>query len=641
MTLPLQDDDALAPLVRLIARLRPEDADHGEIATEAVRLAAEHLRESPAEAEAVRAALAAGLASARQEVFYAESGVRSALGFWLELTQRLGHRFLPPVTDPRALQAVLARLFDRADDHVWVAAVPDEDWLALLTAIGLPGGRPVGAQLRALLDACRVLSYRLAGTALDRELLHAEPALEEFESPFLAQNARLLPVLAACRDAGQGPAHDDIRELEVLLDQCTRAIERVRRRGRENGVSIRLTYLLARMQQIIQRLAQLMAVLVAADARAPAVCLFKALLQAEQTGHRLLPFIADNVALVARNITESASRHGEHYIAATRSEWWQMAASAAGGGVIIAVMALIKMRLALLHLPPLTEALAYSLNYGLGFVLIHLLGFTVATKQPAMTAAAIAATVEESRPRELDRLSSLVQCVTRTQFVAVLGNVGVALPLACLIAAVWPALFGTPVAPPAKLAGLLQDIHPLQSAALLYAAVAGLGLFLSGLVSGFFDNKARYHHLANRVAHAPRLVGLLGEARAARVGVYLDTHIGAVLGNLFFGFYLGMAGAVSVLTGLPIDIRHVAFSSANLGTAVTGLGLEATREILPWAVAGVIGIALVNLLVSFSLALYVAMKSRRLGAQQMLRLGQRVLREFLRRPFDFVRPPVL
>jgi site-specific recombinase len=637
----MQDDDPLAPLVHLIARLRPEDADHGEIATEAVRLAAERLRDSPAEAEAVRAALEAGLASARQEVFYAESGVRSALGFWLELTQRLGHRVLPPVIDPRALQAVLARLFDQADDHLWVAAVPDEDWLALLAAIGVSGGRPEDARLRALLDACRVLSYRLAGAALDRELLHAEPALEAFESPFLAQNARLQPVLAACRDAGEGPAQDDIREVDVLLDQCTRAIERVRRRGRENGVSIRLTYLLARMQQIIQRLEQLMTVLVAADARAPAVRLFKALLRAEQTGHRLLPFVADNVALVARNITESASRHGEHYIAATRSEWWQMARSAAGGGVIIAVMALIKMRLALLHLPPLTEALAYSLNYGLGFVLIHLLGFTVATKQPAMTAAAIAATVEESRPRELDRLSSLVQCVTRTQCIAVLGNVGLALPLACLIAAVWPALFGTPVAPPAKLAGLLQDIHPLQSAALLYAAVAGLGLFLSGLVSGFFDNKARYHHLANRVAQAPHLRRLLGEARAARLGAYLDIHIGAVLGNLFFGFYLGMAGAVSVLTGLPIDIRHVAFSSANLGTAVTSLGLDATRQILPWAVVGVIGIALVNLLVSFSLALYVAMKSRRLGAQQMLRLGQRVLREFLRRPFDFVRPPLM
>jgi site-specific recombinase len=37
-----------------------------------------------------------------------------------------------------------------------------------------------------------------------------------------------------------------------------------------------------------------------------------------------------------------------------------------------------------------------SLNYGLGFVLIHILHFTVATKQPAMTAARLAAAIEES-----------------------------------------------------------------------------------------------------------------------------------------------------------------------------------------------------------------------------------------------------
>ena len=231
-----------------------------------------------------------------------------------------------------------------------------------------------------------------------------------------------------------------------------------------------------------------------------------------------------------------------------------------------------------------------------------------------------------------------MQNVTRTQFVAVLGNVGFALPLACLIAALWPLLFATPLAPPEKIASLLHDIHPTHSAALLFAAVAGVGLFLSGLVSGYFDNRVRYRHLAPRIAQAP-LFRWLGAARAARLGNYLDIHIGAILGNLFFGFYLGMAGAVSVLTGLPIDIRHVAFSSANLGTAVTTLGFEATHEILPWAISGVLAIALINLFVSFSLALYVAMKSRRLGAQYMLLLGGHVLRRFLRHPLSFVSPP--
>jgi site-specific recombinase len=44
-----------------------------------------------------------------------------------------------------------------------------------------------------------------------------------------------------------------------------------------------------------------------------------------------------------------------------------MAKSAAGGGIVIALMALFKIKLALLHLPPLTEGIAFGLNYGLGF----------------------------------------------------------------------------------------------------------------------------------------------------------------------------------------------------------------------------------------------------------------------------------
>lgn len=631
--------NAMTSLSALLGRIRPADpADHGA-ASSALRVEIQRLQSHPEEAQALREALAALLGEGHQTAFYTETGVRSALGFWLELSQRLSHRLLPPVLDTRRLRCVMAKVFDHPQDHLWVETVSDDEWVALLHAIGFSGGLThAGGKLVSVLDAIRVLSYRLAGTALDRELLHAEPALEEFESPFLAQNARLVPALERVREGGAMLSAEEVAEVEVLLDQCRRTIDRVRRKAQENGISIRLTYQLARMEQLISRLCKLLEILLAENCLQSAVQLFKTLLRAEQTDHRVLPFIADNIALVARNITDCASRHGEHYIALDRAEWWGMARSAAGGGIVIALMALVKLRLALLHLPPLTEALAYSLNYGLGFVLIHLLGLTVATKQPAMTAASIAATVEEANPRELARLSGLVQSVTRTQFIAVLGNVGLALPVACLIAFAWPKLFGTTVAPAEKLAGLLHDIHPGRSGALLFAAVAGVGLFLSGLVSGFFDNKARYHHLASRLAHAP-LLRVFGSRRAARFGAYLDTHIGAILGNLFFGFYLGMTGAISALTGIPIDIRHVAFSSANLGTALTSLGFEASREILPWAIAGVLGIALVNLVVSFLLALYVAMKSRRLGAQQMLRLGQRVLHEFVARPLSFISPP--
>jgi site-specific recombinase len=60
---------------------------------------------------------------------------------------------------------------------------------------------------------------------------------------------------------------------------------------------------------------------------------------------------------------------------------------------------------------------------------------------------------------------------------------------------------------------------------------------------------------------------------------------------------------------------------------------------LPAAVVGVIGIALVNLVVSFALALYVAMQSRRQGASQILRLSMLLLRRFIRQPWTFFSPP--
>jgi len=625
---------AIARLKALVDRLRPPAAQDAE---QRVRAEAARLGTRPDEAAALGEALRSLLALPRQGAFYAETGVTSAQGFWLELAQRLRERLLPPLRDESRLRSILHLLFADRDDHLWVTAVADDAWLELVAALGLKkiGG---GTAYASLLEAARMLSYRIAGVGLDRELLHAEPDLEHHESPFLAQNAALLPLLERARSGGGIPDADEIRHIDVLLDQCDAALDGVRRKARENGISIRLTYLLARLRQLIDRLRLLLDFAVVDDRRRHAVVVLKTLLASEQTSDEMGEFITGNVSLLARNVTDHASRHGEHYVAEDRAEWRAMAKSAAGGGIVIALMALFKIKLALLHLPPLTEGIAFGLNYGLGFALIHLLGFTVATKQPAMTAASIAATLEEARPKELERLADFAQNVVRTQFVAVLGNVGLALPVAALIAALWLPLLGEIPAPEEKLQKMLHEVHPLASGALFFAAVAGVGLFLSGLVSGYFDNKARYHRLGPRIAAAPRLAWL-GAERATRLGNYLDAHYGAILGNLFFGMYLGLVGAVGGLTGLPIDIRHVAFSSANLGTALAALGPRAVAEILPWAIVGILGIALVNLVVSFSLALYVALQSRRVGSAQILRLGMVLLRRLAQNPLAFVAPP--
>ncbi len=625
-------------IIALVDRLRPASADDVAGAERNIWGEIARLNKFPNEAALLAEDLQALISLPHQSAFYAETGIRSALGFWLELIQRLGQRLLPPPPDnDQLLDDILRQVFPVSSDHEWVYAVSNATWLELGLAMGLVKLDQAPAMANVY-EAVRVVSYRISGTALDRELLRAEPALERHESPFLAQNAMLVPILERARSGGDDLSQDEVRNTDVLLDQCATVLARVRRKAGENGISIRLTYLLARLNQLIFRLRELLDLIVAMNRADHAVALLKSLVTAVQTGHHIKGFVGESVSLMARNITDHASRHGELYIAEDRSAWWAMARSAAGGGIIIGVMAMLKIRLSLLHLPPLTEGIAYGLNYGIGFVLIHLLGFTVATKQPAMTAAAIAATLEEARPRELERLGDLAQNVVRTQFVAVLGNIGLALPVACLITFTWPMLFGTPVASSEKAIHLLHELDPLHSGALFFAAVAGVGLFLSGLVSGYFDNKARYHRLSSRIGNAPALKWL-GENRASRLGLYLDTHYGAILGNLFFGMYLGIVGVLGVLTGLPVDIRHVAFSSANLGMALTTTGISNAIDLLPWAIAGVFGIALVNLVVSFTLALYVAMKSRNLGIRDVLQLATLLLRRFVNHPLGFLTPP--
>lgn len=170
--------------------------------------------------------------------------------------------------------------------------------------------------------------------------------------------------------------------------------------------------------------------------------------------------------LLARQIVEQGGRAGEHYVTVTAPEYFSMLRSAMGAGLIVAVMALVKILLLGLQLPPLIEATAVCLNYGLGFMMVHVLHFTIATKQPAMTAQTIAATIDEetnSGRRNLSKLETLVVDVMRSQFVAIVGNMVMAFPAAYLLAWLWLGLFDEHVVSSLKAGYLLHELHPWTS----------------------------------------------------------------------------------------------------------------------------------------------------------------------------------
>jgi site-specific recombinase len=146
--------------------------------------------------------------------------------------------------------------------------------------------------------------------------------------------------------------------------------------------------------------------------------------------------LTTNSELIALQVTENASKTGEHYVSTDKQGFFGMYKSAAGAGVIIATMATLKILSARLIMAPFMHAFVYSMNYALGFMLIHVLHFTVATKQPAMTAAALrqhCTTSQRFKTAQIAELAALIINIIRTQFIAILGNISIAIPVAAFI----------------------------------------------------------------------------------------------------------------------------------------------------------------------------------------------------------------
>jgi len=684
------NSDNIDHLVALIKTLRPSKPELGQQAAENVRVLVQLLHGEPAQASALRHYILRLFSTRRQISLYTDTGILPNAGFFTELFQRLSFRVLPPALDENYLRDCLDRLLPVETDYLWINAVPASDWLSLFDLLSQAAPYTDAENNAAsdaverhktvgeLLEAIQTLSYRISAMGLEPALLRLYPSIDEFESPFLMQNVELhlylnsyrqhLAAADAASDASDLPAVEDARHLSVMLDQCETIVLKIRKNALRMGSSVSLTYLLVRLEQSIARLRKLLSLVDVGPAeiapagqtpdqnqaeaeaeaetrqlakRSQALALGQELIEGHNRKYAVRELFADNINLLARNVTENASRTGEHYIAEDRAEYGAMFRSASGAGLIIGFMSLLKTLASYLRAAPLVEAFLFSMNYSLGFMLIHVLHFTVATKQPAMTASRIASGLQsrDGRNIDLDSLVELIVKVIRTQFIAVVGNLLLAFPVAYLIALAYHALFGHHLVSPDKAGHLLHDIDPFASLALFHAAIAGVCLFLAGLISGYYDNKALYTHIAQRVARAHWLRKLMGQQRLARFGEYLEGNLGGLMGNFYFGILLGTIGTIGFMLGLPIDIRHITFSATSFATALVGLDNQMGWHTALISVIGVLAIGTVNLWVSFSLALFVAMRARQVRFRHGITLAKAVFTRFRKGPKDFFMPP--
>lgn len=644
--------DPLELCRRLIGVLRPQNRrDSGS--TERYRTMLRALETDAELRQAFRAHIVQFIASRRLKTFFTDSGILPGTGFFSEWWRILGHHILPEAHDERQLKDCLHIIYERADDWRWMEEIPEEDsqrfWALIAPAEELRSIDWHGIQDQ-MLDSVLLLSHRVSGLGIDAELMRASPDFDDHTPRFIALSAEALDFVNAFRTALDDPeqAADDGSQLLVIAAQCQDTLQRIRKRALTVGTSLHLSYILTRSEQSLERLHELVAILTGSQQATSHAEAIDALAEfariaflAENRRNSLGFYMTQLSRLLAVRVTENAARSGEHYICETASDYRQMWRSAAGAGVLIAGMAMLKIFTAGLHAPLFVEAFLFSMIYGLGFVSIFLLGMTVATKQPAMTAQTLASLLGDLKPTrsaDLERLVDVVAAVTRSQLAAIAGNVMVALPVAIALGIALSHWLGSPPISPDKGARLIADLDPL-SWALPHAAIAGFFLFLSGLISGYFDNKAAYADIGKRIGCLPRLRRLIGRERAGRLGGYIQDRLGGIMGNFLFGCMLGSTGVIGTILGLPLDIRHIAFSSANLGYALIGFEFAMPAKVFLWAALGIAAIGFTNLAVSFGLALRTALGARRIRFEHWGPLLSAIWLRFRQQPRSFLLPP--
>ncbi len=641
-------DDPVEILKMIIDWLRPSPSENSNSVIVKIKLLEKMLNSNPDADEALGLILRNWLAKANYFLAFAVFGLFSRKGFFRELVNRVYEYINPAPLDRNSLSDALCIIFEKEKDFNWVNSLPEESWLYLFKILWnqKPGEETkiLSKIISELLYALEILAIWVAGEELEKDLVRIDPSIVNHDTVFVALQRE---ISSYCRNyeawfAGDTRDFEDDSHARVLLEQCILAVKNFRKKAVTRGTSISLSYLLERLDQTFGRINKILDLLNPKSAeisKNTAVGFFKEIVNASKERHSARTLVKQNVRLLSISITENTSDHGEHYITKNRKDYLQMFLSGAGGGVLIAIMALIKINITKLGLNLFPETVLVSLNYGIGFMIIHIMHFTVATKQPAMTASKFAQALqqEEHGGANPKTLAGLLIQVSRSQFIAILGNVSVALLVSFSLGLFFIHFMDTSLVTDKKSQYLLYELRPIASWAIFHAAIAGVWLFVSGLAAGFFDNRAAYLRLGERLKYHPLLKRIMPFSIREKLGNFMDENYGALAGNFIFGVLLGATSYIGYLLNVSLGIRHVAFSSANFGYAVS-LNIPEFDEIILYLFY-IFLIASLNLWVSFVLALYVALRSRNLKVTSFSKIMKAFGEEVRKKPLSLVFPP--
>lgn len=582
----------------------------------------------------VQATLQKTLREAVGPELFCATGLPHEPAFFSELGERVVKSVLPKPPGQMDLSTLFTAMFPEPADADWLLGL-DHKTLSRIWKLCADDG--IAHSYRQQIDeALTYLVNMIVSVGISPDFRQRlEPRMPLQATPFMALRRELEKYLMAAPDDEAA-----LRSVRMLIAVCQAQTDRIYAHLDEYGVSVGLVYRIERMRAQLARMTRLIdlrSVPATVQTGAQVQALLIDLIDAHHHRSSVKGLVSRSFSLLARKMVERNADHGEQYIARDRSEYGAMLKSACRGGAVAAAAVLVKNGLA--GGARFFDGVFASLGYAGSFMTISAAGGTLAAKQPAVTAPALASKMHSLDTIEgLRKLLSEIAALLRSQAAAVFGNLLTVIPVMALISLAMSLISGKPLMDAGQAHASLRSLSAFGPTP-LFAALTGLLLWGSSVAAGFADNWFALRKLRDALAHHRRLVHALGAARAQRWADWLERHVAGIAGNVSLALLLGMTPVLAQFFGLPLDIRHITLSAGTLTTSACSLGWGALASTEFWlAAGGLIITGLLNVGVAFACALTLALRARDVPGRIRRLVFRAVLRRFTASPRVFLLP---
>ena len=575
-----------------------------------------------------------------------DANILSENAFFPELKKRISYKFLPPVEDENTVSYIISKvLFNPKSDSNYIKNINPEDGSEFFKLMEIEKISTLPKVKKELLISANILALRSVGNALEAGIAKMVPEYKNFDNPFVALQSELDSLIGRFKEDENLQINSkdvDYKQIKIYLQQCLDFVDKAFKNASKFGISSKINQSLLKIRQQLRRIQDIIPILVVdneEDILINSKNLVSNTLKYNSHRNNVRELIDDSTRLISHLITSHTAETGTHYIATSSKEYLKMFWKASGGGIIVGFLCIFKMMMSYSHGSEFSHAVLYSLNYAFGFIIIYLLGFTLATKQPAMTAATMAKVLsdESSSDKNYKEFANLVAKLSRTQFIAFVGNVLWSFPVALAIIYGMDWFLDKNFAV-AKADKLLKDLNPIESKAILHACIAGFFLFISGIISGNISNSSIFNQVPERISQSPFLNQVIGAKNSKKLSDFYTKHWAGIISNFWFGIFLGVIAPLGVFLGLDLDIRHITFSAGNFALALYGKGFDIDTYTFVISLVTIFLIGAFNFIVSFGLSMLLAFRSRKVNFGELTIIYKSILKYFIKNPLRFFIP---